>query len=470
MQNLLFLLAVSACLLSATLASGQCDTWVNSPNQDDATDAHVLYVAEMQNQNYDAAYPLWKRVFELAPAADGQMDVHFTDGATILKSFFEKETDAAKKKGYAEQAMGLFDQAVQCLESGAIRVPNMTAEKRTGFIRGRQAFDMFYTYRTPYVEVEKVLYEALQKSGMDAEYIIFSPYAYVMVNLFSEKALPAERIREVHARLNEIGDYQVAKNGPYRDYYQQAIDAMNATIEPIELYIYDCAYFKEKFKPEFESNPEDFERMKIMIATLKKQGCPEDDAFLADLEGRYKGYADSVNAARQAEFEANNPGYVARKLYEEGKYREAIRKYEEALEKEEDQEKKAEYLLGIASIQYRKLNEYGKARTNAREAAQLKGNWGAPYMLIGDMYANSSRSCGSDKDGWGQSLAVLAAIEKYRYARAIDSEVAADANKKISLYNDSKPSSENGFLRSLSEGQKVKVGCWIGETVTLEYR
>ena len=470
MQNLISFLVVLSLFLHGGLAQGQCASWVGSPDQDEATDAHVLYVAEMQSQNYDAAYPYWQRAYELAPAANGKMDVHFTDGATILKAFFEKETDAEKKKAYAEQAIGLYDQAVECLNSGAISVDNQTAEQRIGFIRGRQAFDMFYTYQSPYLDLEKVLYESLQKGGLNTEYIIFSPYAYVMVNLFSEKQLEASRIREVHARLNEVAEHQIAANGPYKDYYKQAMDAMNATIEPIELYIYDCGYFKEKFQPEFEANPTDFERMKIMIATLKKQGCTDDDPFLSDLEDRYKVYADSVNAARQAEFEANNPGYVARKLYEEGNFREAVKKYEEALEKEEDQEKKAEYLLGIASIQYRKLNDYSSARNNARKASQLKDNWGAPYMLIGDMYANSSRNCGTDKDGWGQSLAVLAAIEKYRYARAIDPEVAGDANKKISLYNESKPTSENGFLRNLTEGQKVKVGCWIGETVTLEYR
>lgn len=470
MQNLLSLLTGTALLILPVLAGSQCESWVGSPNQDDATDAHVLYVAEMESSNFEAAYPYWKKAFELAPAANGKMDVHFTDGAAILKAFFENETDADKKKAYADQAINLYNQAVECLESGGITVPDQTPDQRIGFIRGRQAFDMFYTYRTPYVEVEKVLYESLQKGGLNTEYVVFSPYAYVMVNLFGEKQLEAQRIREVHARLNEVAEHQIASNSPYKDYYQQAMDAMNATIEPIELYIYDCDYFKEKFQPEFEVNPTDYERMKIMIATLKKQGCPETDPFLSDLEIRYKVYADSINAARQAEFEANNPGYVARKLYEEGKYREAVSKYEEALELEEDEEKKAEYLLGIASIQYRKLNDYSSARNNARKAAQLKSNWGAPYMLIGDMYANSSRNCGNDKDGWGQSLAVLAALEKYRYARSVDAEVAGDANRKISLYNDSKPTSENGFLRNLSEGQKVKVPCWIGESVTLEYR
>lgn len=471
MKNMMKSTGVAALLvLTALSASAQCESWVGSAMEEDATDNHVLYVQEFNNQNYEAAYPYWEKAYELAPAADGQRDAHYLDGAYIMKAMYEKETDEAKKEEYAQKAIELYNQAVECLKSGAIKIPNTPADQRIGFIRGRQAFDMFYTYRIPYVETEKILHESLEKSDMNAEYVVFAPYAHVMVNLFGEKKMSAEKVREVHAKLNEVADYQIANNPTYKDYYKQAQDAMNATMEPIELYVYDCGYFKNKFKPEFEANPEDYERMKIMIATLKKQGCEATDPFLNDLEERYKVYADSVNTARQAEFEANNPGYVARRLYEEGKFKEAVKKYEEALEKEEDPEKKADYLLGIASIQFRKLNSYSAARTNARKAAQLRDNWGAPYMLIGDMYANTSRNCGKDKDGWGQGLAVLAAIQKYRYARSIDPEVAEDANKKIRLYNSSRPTTESGFQRSMKEGQKVKVGCWIGETVTLEYR
>jgi hypothetical protein len=87
-------------------------------------------------------------------------------------------------------------------------------------------------------------------------------------------------------------------------------------------------------------------------------------------------------------------------------------------------------------------------------------------MLIGDLYASSSRNCG---DAWGQRLAILAAIDKYAYAKSLDPEVAEEAQKKINAYSGSKPSGEEAFMRGFEAGQSVKVGCWIGETVKLRF-
>ena len=153
-------------------------------------------------------------------------------------------------------------------------------------------------------------------------------------------------------------------------------------------------------------------------------------------------------------------------MYEDGKYSEAIDKYREAIAQEPDQAKQAEYYFGIASIQFRQLKAYSAARDNARKAASLRQGWGRPYMLIGDMYASTSRTCGSD--AYTRGLAVLAAIDKYAYARSIDSEVAGEAGKKISLYSASIPPKDDVFMRGMNN-QRVTVPCWIGEAVTLKY-
>jgi len=66
-------------------------------------------------------------------------------------------------------------------------------------------------------------------------------------------------------------------------------------------------------------------------------------------------------------------------------------------------------------------------------------------------------------------LAVLAAIDKYAYARSIDPEVADEASEKIGLYNGSIPTKDDVFMRG-KEGATERVGCWIGETVRVRYQ
>ena len=176
-----------------------------------------------------------------------------------------------------------------------------------------------------------------------------------------------------------------------------------------------------------------------------------------------KAYNDSIEVIRRKD----NPIYDATKLQQEEKYKEAVDRYKEGIETSDDDNAKAQAYYSMAFIQTYEFGQYQTARGNAQKAAALKSGWGKPYILIGDMYAKSSRNCGDD---WNTRLAILAAIAKYRYAKSIDSEVAADANKRIGNYNAARPEKQEGFMRGVSAGQKAKVGCWIGETVTVEFK
>ena len=97
----------------------------------------------------------------------------------------------------------------------------------------------------------------------------------------------------------------------------------------------------------------------------------------------------------------------------------------------------------------------------------MKKGWGKPYILLGDIYSKMSRgSC----DDWNKRLAVLASIDKYSYAKSIDSEVAADANKRIGNLRSALPTKEEGFMRKIQAGATVTAGCGIGEKVKVRYQ
>jgi len=83
------------------------------------------------------------------------------------------------------------------------------------------------------------------------------------------------------------------------------------------------------------------------------------------------------------------------------------------------------------------------------------------------MYLASSRNCGSD--AYTRGLAVLAAIDKFEKARAVDSSVADDAKKRISKYWSNIPPKDEVFMRSM-QGKTDKVPCWIGETVKVRHQ
>ena len=386
-------------LIFLPVANSQYNTWVGSEFEEDATDAHSIYRQALKANDMDVAFENWKKAYELAPAADGKRDYHFMDGVKLYLHKFKGESDAAKKAEYVEIINRLYDEAVDAYETRAIKPTKCgdNAEcytKKIGYVYSKKGFNMFYTLNVPYSENLAVYDKAIEKAGNDLEYTAFDPVFSMLTYQFQNKQVTREQVLDYYNKLESIAEYNIENNSRLGSYYDQAWKAGKAKLGPIEGDIFDCEYFKPIYQKLYDENPDDMEQLKNMVALLKKRGCDPDDPVLTKLETVWVAYAEKVNAEKQAEFEANNPSFMAKRLYDEGDYNGAIDKYDEAIAEEDDLDKKASYLFSKASIQFRKLKQYSRARSTAYEAAKLREGWGRPYMLIGDMYGASARSCG----------------------------------------------------------------------------
>lgn len=461
-----------ALVLLLPMGNAQFETWVGSEFEEDATDAHSIYRQALKAEDWKVAFENWQKAYDLAPAADGKRDYHYMDGVKLYLHKFKNETDAEKKKEYIANINRLYDEAIQAYEKRVIQ-PSSCAndpscyDRKIGYVYSKKGFNMFYTLNVPYSENLEVYKKAVELAGDELEYTAFDPIFTMLTYQFQKGLIGKEEVLELHNTLEDIANYNIANNSRLGSYYDQAWKAAKVKLAPIEGDIFDCEYFKPIYKEMYDENPEDYDQLKTLVALLKKRDCDPNDPLLVELETKWVAYAEKVNAERQAEFEANNPSFAAKKLYDEGDYSGAIEKYNEAIAAETDDEKKASYLFSKASIQFRKLKQYSTARATAYEAAKLRPNWGRPYMLIGDMYGSSARRCG---DAWNQRLAIIAAIDKYSYARSIDSEVASEASKRIGKYQESLPDLADGHMRGVKAGEKEKVGCWIGETVEVRFK
>jgi len=456
--------------VGVSTSTAQCENWIGKPTQSDAENAHTIYRQSLKSGEMDLAFENWQIAYKLAPAADGNRDYHYTDGIEIYKKKLASTADVNLKEDYSAIIMRLYDEAIACYKSKSIKVKVDTDEAyndKIGYLYGRKAYDMFYIINTPYDQTIDALNNSIKYSGDKSEYIILDPYGRIIVWEYKEGRMPKEKAVELYQRLSQISEYNIANNEALSEGYQQAQASMDGIFAEIEKDIFDCQFFKEKLIPEYEENRDDPQVLKRVLATLKGQGCAENDSIIMMLDAEWKVYAKEENERLQAEFEANNPAAAAKAAYDDGKFGEAISKYRQAIEDEVDNDKKATMLFAIASIEFRKLSQYSQSRNTALSAARLKPNWGRPYMLIGDMYGKTARSCG---DSWNQRLAILAAMDKYSYAKSIDGSVANEANSRLSNYYGSLPEKSEGFMRGVSEGQSASVGCWINESVKLRFK
>ncbi len=454
-------------LLSFSSASlmAQCETWNDSPKKEEAENAHVLYrgvvkgkdAAELEQlspEEFNMAYNNWKKAYDIAPAADGQRPSHYSDGRNLLKVKYKRATNEAEKKEIAAKILELYDQQAQCYENEA-------------YLMGRKAFDMFYWPEYGYREsTYEAFKKALELGGMDSEYILLEPMAQILVYFYKSDKVDQMEAQRVYTQLEEIADYNVENNERFGQYYESSKARMSAHFKEIEDEVFDCAYFKKKLLPQYEENKDSLKIIQYVYVKLRQQGCDTTEAKMMEIRSTYEALAARINADLEVERRKNNPCYDASQLQQEGEYSRALARYEECLETTTDAEARAQVYYSIASIKLYRQNNAGGAVSAARQAASLKSGWGRPYLLIGDAYAKMGRNC----DDWESRLAVLAAIEKYAYARSIDPEVADDANKRIGQYSDAMPARQDGFMRGLKEGQSVSVGCGIGETVKLRFK
>ena len=446
--------------------NAQCANWNDSPKKEEAENAHTLYrdvvknktvadLVSMGQENFEHGFNNWKTAYDIAPAADGNRAMHYSDGRKFYKALAQKEADEAKKKEYQEAVFRLYDEEIQCYKNEA-------------YLLGRKGFDMFYSplhgFRTSTLETFQ---KAVELGGNKTEYIVYDPLSKLVVYLFQNDKMSQEDARNLYLKLEEIAKYNEENNKTYGPYYKQGMAIAKSEFKKIEDEIFDCAYFKGELLPEFEKGKDDLEIVKYVYNKLVAQGCDPEDAELQEIKSTYETMATEINAKLEEERRANNPCYDGTQLQKEEKYSEALARYQECVESgDQEGEALAQIYYSMAFIQTWKLRQYGSARSNIVKAREMKTGWGKPLILLGDIYAKMSTGC---KEDWDKRLAILAAIEKYSYAKSIDADVASDANKRIGQYSSAKPNKEEGFMRKVSAGDKVKVGCGIGETVTISF-
>ena len=99
--------------------NAQCETWIGSASEEQATDAHTIYrgmVNSKENKGYDnaEAFAQWKIAYDIAPSADGQRSFHYSDGRKFYMHKYNTATDDAEKKEHVATILKLYDQHVEC--------------------------------------------------------------------------------------------------------------------------------------------------------------------------------------------------------------------------------------------------------------------------------------------------------------------------------------------------------------------
>ena len=400
-----------------------------------------LYREFVKQKNFVEALPGWRRVYAECPRATKNI---YIDGAKIYRYLIKQEKDETAKKKLVDTLMMVYDQRIKYFG-------------QEGENSARKAVDLYSYDRSRYPEVYDLAnksYDMLKDQTPAAAMLVFFQSS---LKKYRKKTEEKEQLVNDFAKASAVLDKQYntqqvqAKKDRIKK-YQTAIENLFAKSGAA-----DCETLVGIYSPKFEANKENVDFLKQILKILNKIGCTESDLFAQAAEALYK-QEPSADAAYS----------LAKVFLKKEKYSKAVEYYKEAINHSDSAiDAKADYYFELATIMGGKLGKNEVARTYAYKALAIRPNWGDPYLLIGNLYAGSSKSCGEDE--FHQRAVYWVAVDKFLKAKAVDPSCATKANKYISKYSEFFPNKENAFFNNVKEGDSFSIGCWINETTKARF-
>jgi tetratricopeptide (TPR) repeat protein len=395
--------------------------------QDSVTCIESLIYKDYMTSDPALALSLWKKAYDVCPASQITL---YINGVKLYQGLIKGATDAKLQQAYKDTMYSIFDQRVAVFGDKA---------KVLG-LKGQTM--LVYSKNEPQ-KIFDVLNESVDLGGAESEPGTLVALMFAVANLEKDGKKTKAEVVEVYEKVVAITATKQEEN------YVEAQKKAEAVAAP---YL-DCTILVPMAEKNFEANKTNLDWLRRTVKLLRFKKCYEAPIF-----------AKVAEAYFALEPSAEGADGMGKLFLGKKDYTKAIDFFNKAADMATNDEEKATYMMSIAEA-YLFAKNYSSARTYALKAANLKSGWGEPYIVIGDAYVYSASSCDDGELGkWG---AYWAAVDKYQKAKAIDSSVAEEANKKIARTSASFPPTKDLFFYGKQKGDAYTVGCWINETTSI---
>lgn len=417
-------------------------------------------------KNYDAAYQPWMDVRTKCPKFNNAI---YIDGEKILNDKIEKAS-GADKEAYLNDLMKLWE------------------EKRTYFPSkapageyAAKACQLMYDNKDVLHMSKEELYECFDAAYKLDKETFSNPkslYTYfsVMVDLYDAGKKPAEdlfnkyddivdkveeEVEGFSVKLNKLiekedaGTALTKKEGSYKRYYESYLKAYDQISDGIDKKLGEranCENLIPLYQRDFEEFKDDAVWLKRAVSRMFNKECTDDPLYIK-LVKAYDAKAPS----------SDTKYFVAGLLLKDGKDNEAISYFKQSFDLETDTFKKAKLANRIGLI-LKKKGSYGQARGYFRQSLKLNPSNGRPHLSIAGMYASSANSCGDTN--FNKRAVFWLAADEARKAGRLDPTLRKDAAQTAANYLSKAPSKSEIFSEG-NGGSVIKIGCWIGSSVTV---
>ena len=398
-----------------------------------------LYIEFYKQKNYPDALMGWRSVYADCPKSSKKM---YANGARMYKYLSRKEKDPVKKALLVDTLMATYDQ----------RIVNFGQE---GFVLGLKG-EAYMQYRKDKVEEAYViLKKSIELQGNKSKAGPLTAYFQASIQMLEKEKITKE---EVIGAFDVVSSHIAYQMGKLKDpklekklaFYIKAKVNVELLFGPVAT----CDDLIKIYSARFDENKENTDWLKRGTRLMDRKDCTKDPLFVKMAE-----------TLHNLEPSAESAYAMGKMMVSKGQHSKAATFFKQAVELQEEADKKAEYYLTMANHYFRNLQQPTQARIFAQRAAKARPGWGDPYIAIANYYAASAKKCGTND--FEIAAVYWVAVDKCVKAKAIDRNVAAEANKKIATWSKYYPATKDAFFYGYTEGKSYTVECWINETSTV---
>ena len=426
------------------------------PNQEDMNTLSI-FSEYAKAKNYDAAYTPWMELRQRNPKFNRAI---YTYGERILKHKIDKAS-GAEKVGFINDLLKLWDERLEYFE----------AKTKNGDLLSDKA-QLMYDYKSELGTTNKAIYDAFDHAYKEDEATFTNPkalYTYfsVLVDLHNAGGAPVQDVfnkydditdkidREINNYSKKVSDLLSKEEAgtvlakreksikKSAESYLNAYDKISGSIDSKLGILANCENLIPLYNRDFEQMKTDAVWLQRAAGRMSAKDCTGDPLFFK-----------LVNAYHNLSPSANSAYYLGLLKDKDGDTSGAITYYNQAIDLETDGVEKSKILKKIAG-KFRKSGSYGQARDYYMKALDANPSDVRPYLSISQMYASSANNCGSDNFSKRAVFWLAASMARKGGSSSTAANYMAKAPQKSEI-----------FAKG-NAGQTIKIGCWIGRSVTV---
>ncbi len=393
-----------------------------------------LYREYYKQKNYDDAINPWRWVYKNCPNSSGNI---FKNGPVLIKNLIKK--DPENKSLYIDTLMMIYDRRVEFLG-------------KEGYVLGKKGADLIKYSPESFEEAFYILRKSVEMQKMKSE-------AGALLALFKSITLMEKNgkinkseVLEYYSNLTDILDYNIENNERKSKYYIQASEIIESLFAPYA----NCDDLIGIFTNKFDESVDDVSFLVRLTKLLDSKECSNSQLYFDAATKLHNLAPSAISASKMGKLNVIKKRYAT-----------AINYFIQAVDLEDDNNRKSRYYLELADA-YRISGSFSRARMMAFKSAEIRPDWGEPYISIANTYISSINECSSTD--FEKETVYWVAVDKFIKAKSIDKKITEKANKAIATYSRYFPNTESCFFNGVESGSTYNVGCWINEKTKVRTR